>query len=66
MVFFNNRFKSERVPFIIYADTESLIKSIQTCEPCPQSSYLKDIKSMIQLVSHTLLNALMTMYLNQY
>ena len=26
---------------MIYADTESLIKSIQTCEPCPQSSYTK-------------------------
>ena len=41
MLFFNNHYKSERVPFIIYADTESLIKSIQTCEPCSQSSYTK-------------------------
>ena len=41
MLFFNNHFKSEKVPFMIYADTESLIKSIQTCEPCPQSSYTK-------------------------
>ena len=41
MLFFNNHYKSERVPFMIYADTESLIKSIQTCEPCPQSSYTK-------------------------
>ena len=41
MLFFNNHSKSERVPFIIYADTESLIKPIQTCEPCSQSSYTK-------------------------
>ena len=41
MLFFNNHFKSERVPFIIYADTESLIKPIQSCEPNPQSSYTK-------------------------
>ena len=41
VLFFNNHYKSERVPFIIYADIESLIKSIQTCEPNPQSSYTK-------------------------
>ena len=29
---FKNYCNSEKVPFIIYADTESLIKSIQTCE----------------------------------
>ena len=40
-LFFKNHFKSERLPFIIYADTESLIKPIQTCEPCSQSSYTK-------------------------
>ena len=38
---FKNYHMSERVPFIIYADTESLIKSLQTCEPSPQSSYTK-------------------------
>ena len=38
---FKNYRSSERVPFMIYADTESLIKSLQTCEPSPQSSYTK-------------------------
>ena len=38
---FKNYYKGEKVPFIIYADTESLIKSLQTCEPSPQSSYTK-------------------------
>ena len=41
MFIFNNHYKSEKVPFMIYADTESLIKSLQTCEPSPQSSYTK-------------------------
>ena len=38
---FKNYYKGEKVPFIIYADTEFLIKSLQTCEPSPQSSYTK-------------------------
>ena len=38
---FKNYYKGEKVPFMIYADTESLIKSLQTCEPSPQSSYTK-------------------------
>ena len=38
---FENYYKGERLPFIIYADTESLIKPIQSCEPSPQSSYTK-------------------------
>ena len=38
---FENYFNSEKVPFIIYADTESLIKPIESCEPNPQSSYTK-------------------------
>ena len=38
---FKNYYKGERLPFMIYADTESLIKPIQTCEPCSQSSYTK-------------------------
>ena len=41
MLILNNHYKSEKVPFMIYADTESLIKSLQTCEPSPQSSYTK-------------------------
>ena len=38
---FENYCNSEKAPFIIYADTESLIKPPQTCEPNPQSSYTK-------------------------
>ena len=38
---FENYYKGERLPFIIYADTESLIKPIKSCEPNPQSSYTK-------------------------
>ena len=33
--------RSEKVPFIIYADTEALIKKMQNCDPNPQNSYTK-------------------------
>ena len=33
--------RSERVPFIIYADTEALIKEMQNCDPNPLNSYTK-------------------------
>ena len=38
---FKNYYKGERLPFIIYADTESLIKPIQSCEADPEKSYTK-------------------------
>ena len=38
---FENYYKGERLPFFIYADTESLIKPIQTCEADPEKSYTK-------------------------
>ena len=38
---FNHYCYSEKVPFIIYADTECLIKPIECCEPNPQNSYTK-------------------------
>ena len=38
---FKNYHKGERVPFMIYADTESLIKPIESCEPNSQNSYTK-------------------------
>ena len=44
MLKFKNYHRSERVPFIIYADFECLIKPIQTCEPNPESSYTKQYK----------------------
>ena len=41
MLRFKHHERSEKVPFVIYADTEALIKSIQNCEPNPESSYTK-------------------------
>ena len=38
---FENYYKGERLQFIIYADTESLNKPIQTCEADPEKSYTK-------------------------
>ena len=46
---FKNYLSSERVPFMIYADTESLIKSLQTCEPSPQSSYTKEYQNHVPI-----------------
>ena len=36
---FKNYHRGEKVPFIIYADFESLIRSIQSSNPNPESSY---------------------------
>ena len=41
MLKFKEYFRAEKVPFIIYADTEALIKPIQSCEPDPKNSYTK-------------------------
>ena len=41
MLKFKNYHRSEKVPFIIYADFESYIKPIQSCDPNPESSYTK-------------------------
>ena len=38
---FQNFNRSMRVPFIVYADFESLIKPLNTCEPNPENSYPK-------------------------
>ena len=38
---FNNFNRSMRVPFIVYADFESFIKPIDTCEKDPDKSYTK-------------------------
>ena len=38
---FKHHERSERVPFIIYADTEALIKELQNCDPNPLDSYTK-------------------------
>lgn len=38
---FQNCNGSMRVPFIVYADFESFIKPIDTCQPNPENSYTK-------------------------
>ena len=38
---FKNYHMSEKAPFMIYADTESLTKRIQSCEPDPEKGYTK-------------------------
>ena len=41
MLKFKNYHSGEKVPFVIYADFESCIKSIHTCDLNPESSYTK-------------------------
>ena len=41
MLRFKHHERSEKVPFIIYADTEALIKEMHNCHPNPQNSYTK-------------------------
>ena len=38
---FKHHERSEKVPFIIYADTEALVKEMQNCDPNPLDSYTK-------------------------
>ena len=38
---FKHHVRSEKLPFIIYADTEALIKEMQNCDPNPLDSYTK-------------------------
>ena len=41
MLKFKYYYKSEKVPFVVYADFECFNKPIQTCDPDPESSYTK-------------------------
>ena len=38
-LYFKNYVNSEKAPFVIYADFESLIKPLQSCDPDPNKSY---------------------------
>ena len=38
---FKHHDRSEKLPFIIYADTEALVKEMQNCDPNPLYSYTK-------------------------
>ncbi|XP_065667913.1 uncharacterized protein LOC136088164 [Hydra vulgaris] len=44
---FTNHNKSMRVPFVVYADFESFIKQIDTCEPNPNEFYTKQYQKHI-------------------
>src|SRR5688572_24293129 len=39
MLGFRNYYRKMRVPFVVYADFESFIKPIDTCQPNPNTSY---------------------------
>ena len=41
MLGFKNYYRSEKVPFVVYADFESYIKPLNSCDPNPESSYTK-------------------------
>ena len=41
MLKFKNFLHSEKVPFVVYADTEALIKEMYNCDPNPENSYTK-------------------------
>ena len=41
MLEFKNYHRSEKVPFIVYADFECFIKPIQSCDPDYKESYTK-------------------------
>lgn len=40
---FKNHFKEVKHPFVIYADFESTLKKIITCQPNPEESYINNI-----------------------
>ena len=41
MLKFKNYHRSEKVPFVVYADFECFIKPIQSCDPDDKESYTK-------------------------
>jgi len=59
MLGFKTYNRSMRHPFVVYADFESFIKRIDTCQPDPSKSYTKNIKIMSHHRSVTISNALM-------
>ena len=59
MMGFKNYNRSMRHPFVVYADFESFIKPINTCQLDPCNSYTKNINIMSHYSSVTTSNALM-------
>ena len=60
-----NYHRSEKVPFIVYADFECYIKPIQSCNPDDKKSILSNTKNTNHLAFVTISNALMMRYINQ-
>ena len=48
---FKNHKHSMRVPIVVYSDFESFTRPIDTCNPDPEKSFTKNIKSMNPLDS---------------
>ena len=63
MLKFKNYYKGEKVPFVIYADFESCIKSIHTCDLNPENSHTKQYQKNSQLAFIIILNASIVKYL---
>ena len=62
MLKFKNYHRGEKVPFIIYADFESCIKSIHTCDLILKIVILNNTKNTSQLAFIIILNALIVNY----
>ena len=59
--YFKHHFKSQNVPFVVYADFESLTKPISSHQPDPKESYTKSTKSMNLHASATISSVLTTL-----
>ena len=59
---FTNYRNSEMVPFVIYADMESLLEPIQSCGLNQASSYTEKFQKLNRLAFPIILSALMIMY----
>ena len=50
--YFKNHFKSQNVPFVVYADFESFTKPISSRQPDPEESYTKEARTLRLLLLH--------------
>ena len=65
MLKFENYPRSENVPFVVYADFESYIKSLDTCEKILRGVTQNNTKNMNRLAFVVTLNVLMRRYINR-
>ena len=63
---FKNFLHSEKAPFTIYADFESLIKPMDNCDPDPNKSYTKNIRNTNRYALAIILILLSMEFINQY